>query len=94
MNNRSILYFTYLRFLRALSIYITAPDGCYRENDLNDGAYDNQERNSHHGFLLFSEFCILVFTQEIAICIAEKVTFRIQSYQFGPSEHVVVHGYR
>ena len=94
MNNRSILSVAYLRFLRALNIYITAPDGCYRENDLNDGTYDDQERNSHHGFLLFSEFCILIFTQEIAICIAEKVTFRIQSYQFGPSEHVVVHGYR
>ena len=36
-----IINFSYLLFLRAMTTYITAPDGCHRKNDLSDGAYDD-----------------------------------------------------
>ena len=50
--NLVIINFSYLLFLRALTTNITTPNGCHRKNDLNDGAYDDQGRNSHHGVLL------------------------------------------
>ena len=72
VKNLTIINFSYLLFLRALTSYITAPDGCHRKNDLNDGAYDDQGRNSHHGFLL----CGKVYVRQL-VRIKEKGIFII-----------------